>query len=249
MDNVLHLTSTGSTNEDAYQLALDGAPHGYTVIADEQTSGKGRLGRSWVAPTDTCLCCSLILRPKIPFVEFPRLTLTSGLALCKVIAKLTGLNIFGLKWPNDLYCEGKKCGGILVESSSPVTTDEKSFVVVGVGLNVNSLLDEFPGELQETVTSLLIQTAKHYSIPELFIQLRHSLLHHLKIHEELGFGAILKEWLKYDVLYGKEMQWLTTEKKVITGIGLGPDDSGQLLVKDRMGNHHLILSGDVSLKD
>ena len=192
---------------------------------------------------------SLILRPKLPFVELPRLTLTSGLALYKVIEKLTGLNIFGLKWPNDLYCEGKKCGGILVESSSPVTSDEKSFVVVGIGLNVNSLLDDFPGKLQETVTSLLIQTAKHYSIPELFIQLRHSLLYYLKIHEELGFKAILKEWRKYDVLYGKEMQWLTTEKKVITGIGLGPDDSGQLLVKDRMGDLHMILSGNVSLKE
>ncbi len=249
MDNVLHLASTGSTNKDAYKLALDGAPNGYAVIADEQTSGKGRLGRSWVAPANTCLCCSLILRPKLPFVELPKLTLTSGLALCKVIEKLTGLDTFGLKWPNDLYCEGKKCGGILVESSSPVTSDEKSFVVVGIGLNVNGLLDDFPAELQKIVTSLLIQTAKRYSIQELFVLLRDSLLSHLKIHEEQGFGAILTEWRKRDVLYGKEMQWLTTEKKVITGTGLGPDDTGQLLVKDREGKLHTILSGDVSLRE
>ena len=249
MDNVLHLASTGSTNEDAYKLALDGAPHGYAVIANNQTSGKGRLGRLWVAPADTCLCCSLILRPNLPLVEFPKLTLTSGLALYKVIEKLTGLDTFGLKWPNDLYCEGKKCGGILVESSSPVTSNEKSFVVVGIGLNVNSFLDDFPAELQERVTSLLIQTAKRYSIQELFVLLRESLLWHMKIHEERGFGAILKEWRKRDVLYGKEMQWLTTERKVITGTGLGPDESGQLLVRTREGKRYTILSGDVSLKE
>ncbi len=249
MDNVLHLSSTGSTNEDAYKLALDDAPHGYAVVADEQTDGKGRLGRSWMAPSNTSLCCSLILRPKLPFIEFPGLTLTCGLALCKVIEKITGLNTFGLKWPNDLYCEGKKCGGILVESSSPVTSDEESFVVVGIGLNVNSIIKDFPGELQEIVTSLLIQTARRYSILELFVLLRDSLLRHLKIHEEQGFEAILTEWRKRDVLYGKEMQWLTTEKKVIVGTGLGPDNTGQLLVKDREGTLHTILSGDVGLKE
>lgn len=249
MDNILHLTSTVSTNEDAYKLALDGAEHGFSVLADVQTGGKGRLGRQWVTPLHTGLCTSIILRPKLPFVEFPRITLTAGLALCKVIEKVTGLDTFGLKWPNDLYCKGKKCGGILVESSSPATPNDESFVVVGIGLNVNSSPQDFPPELRETVTSLRIQTSKSYSIEEIFVQLHASLLSDLVMHEKEGFGAILKEWRRRDVLYGKEMQWLTTEKKVITGTGLGPEDTGQLLVKDREGNLHTILSGDVSLKE
>ncbi len=248
MDNVLHLRSTASTNEDAYKLALEGAPHGYSVIADEQTSGKGRLGRSWVTSPNTSLCCSLILRPNLPFIEFPKLTLTSGLALCKVVEKLTGLHTFGLKWPNDVFCEGKKCGGILVEASSPASSNDGPFVVVGVGLNVNSVLPDFPVELQKIVTSMLIQTEKRFSTQEVFVLLRESLLKQLKIHEEQGFEAILTQWRKRDVLYGKEMQWLTTENKLITGIGLGPEDNGQLLVKDRKGKLHTILSGDVSLK-
>ena len=248
MDNVLHLRSTASTNEDAYTLALDGARHGYAVIADGQTSGKGRLGRSWVAPANTSLCCSLILRPNLPFVEFPKLTLTSGLALCKVVEMLTGLRTFGLKWPNDLYCKGRKCGGILVEASSPAPTNGGPFVVVGVGLNVNSVLSDFPVELQGIVTSLLIQTEKRFSIQEVFVLLRESLLKYLKIHEEQGFEEILTQWRKRDILYGKEMQWLTTEDKLITGIGHGPEESGRLLVKDREGKLHTILSGDVSLK-
>ncbi len=249
MDNILHIPSTVSTNEDAYKLAADGVGHGFSVLADVQTGGKGRLGRQWVTPLHTGLCTSIILRPKLPFVEFPRISLTAGLALCKVVEELTGLESFGLKWPNDLYCEGRKCGGILVESSSPVTSDDESFVVVGIGLNVNSRLDDFPSELRETVTSLLIQTENSYSMEEIFTQVRNSLLSHLKIHEEQGFGIILEKWRKRDVLYGKEMQWLTIEKKVITGIGLGPDDTGQLLVKDGQGKLHSILSGDVSLKN
>lgn len=246
--NTLHLASTVSTNEDAYKLALDGAIHGYGVIADVQTGGKGRLGRQWVTPAGTGLCCSVILRPQLPFIEFPRLTLTAGLALCKVIEQLTAMDCFGLKWPNDLYCEGKKCGGILVESSSPSVEGDDSFVVVGIGLNVNSRLDDFPTNLQPTVTSLLIQTAKIYSVQEIFTLIRNSLLTHLRIHEEDGFHTILNEWRRRDVLYGKEMQWLTTEKEVITGVGLGPDETGQLVAKDRNGKLHTILSGDVNLK-
>ena len=249
MDNTLYLTSTGSTNEDAYKLALEGKRHGFAVLAGVQTAGKGRLGRPWVTPPDTGLCCSIILRPKLPFIEFPRLTLTAGLALCKVIEKVTGLDTFGLKWPNDLYCEGKKCGGILVESSSPASPDAASFVIVGIGLNVNSRPYDFPSEFRETVTSLRSQTSRSYSVEEIFVLLRASLLSHLAMHEEQGFGVILEEWQKRDVLYGKEMQWLTVGKKVVTGIGLGPDDTGQLLVKDREGKHHAILSGDVSLKE
>lgn len=249
MDNIVHLASTVSTNEDAYKLAVDDAEHGFAVLADAQTGGKGRLGRQWVTPADTGLCCSVILRPQLPFVEFPRLTLTAGLALCKAIEELTGMDSFGLKWPNDLYCKGKKCGGILVESSSPTAEGDDSFVVVGIGLNVNSRLGDFPPDLQQTVTSLLLQTAKTYSIQEICILIRDSLLTHLKIHEEAGFQVILKEWRRRDVLYGKEMQWLTTGKEVITGVGLGPDDEGKLMARGTDGRLYEILSGDVSLKD
>ena len=249
MDNILHLPITGSTNADAYALAVQGAEHGFAVLADCQTGGKGRLGHQWISPSHTGLCASVVLRPNLPFIEFPKLTLTAGLALCKVIEECTGLDIFGLKWPNDLYCKGRKCGGILVESSSPATSDDKSFVVVGFGLNVNSQLDDFPSELRGSVSSLLLQTSKYHSIQDLFILIRDSLLHHLAIHEEQGFEAILLEWRKRDVLFGKEMQWLSTKNTVVTGVGLGPDASGQLVVRDKEGNLHEILSGDVSLKN
>ncbi len=246
MDNVLHLRSTNSTNEDAYGLALKGAEHGFGVLADSQLAGRGRLGRDWVSPAGTGLYCSIILRPTLPPVEFPRITLTAGLALCSVIETLSQ-RPFGLKWPNDLYCDGKKCGGILVESSSLQGKEEDLFVVVGIGVNVNTPVESFPAALRKTATSLLIESGTLWDIDELYKKIHESLLNHMVLHEQHGFAAILKEWRKRDVLLNKEMQWLTREKKVITGRGLGPDDKGQLLARDRSGRVHEILSGDVEL--
>ncbi len=248
MENILHLKSTVSTNDIAYGLAVKGAEHGFSVLADTQTGGKGRLGRKWVSPTGRGLYCSIILRPQLPFHEFPGLTLTAGLALCITIEKFTANMAFGLKWPNDLYCHGRKCGGILVESSTPLVKTEKSFVVVGIGLNVNTQRIDFPSELQESVTSLSIEDETTYNIRKLFTLIHLSLLDQIRIHEESGFAAIIKEWRKRDLLYGKEMQWLTKDKQVITGVGLGPDATGQLLARDKEGKLHEILSGDVTLR-
>jgi BirA family biotin operon repressor/biotin-[acetyl-CoA-carboxylase] ligase len=247
MDNLLYLTSTGSTNEDACQLALKGAGHGFGVLADTQLAGKGRLGKDWVSPAQTGLYCSIVIRPNLLFAEFPKLTLTAGLALCLVVETLLPDIPFGLKWPNDLYCNGKKCGGILVESSSPTCRDENSFVVVGIGLNVNTTLAGFPEELQDKVTSLRVQSGDVYDIRELYHRIHGALLENIRIHETRGFAPILWEWRKRDVLLGKEMRWVTRDKKVITACGMGPDENGQLLAKDSNGRIHEILSGDVQL--
>lgn len=249
MDNVLHLVSTESTNDDAYKLALNGAEHGFGVIADTQLAGKGRLGKDWASPAGTGLYCSIIMRPSLPFVEYPRLTLTAGLALCTAVEKLLPEMSFGLKWPNDLYCDGKKCGGILVESSTPYREIEKSFVIVGIGLNLNTERIAFPYNLQTKATSLYLQSGETYDKDKVYSAVHCSLSNHIIIHEKQGFNAILQEWRKRDILFGKEMQWLTRGKKVITGRGMGPDNNGLLLAKDRAGKLHEILSGDVQLAE
>ncbi len=183
------------------------------------------------------------------FSEFSKITLTAGLALCRCLEQqLPGVD-FGLKWPNDLYSSRKKCAGILVESSVPGGDDSASFLVVGFGVNVNTSVSQFPAELRESVTSLRILSTIQLDIQELYHRIHRSLLEHLVIHETKGFKAILEEWRARDVLLGKEMQWVTNERKLIRGCGLGPDDSGQLLVEDSSGRIHEILSGDVQLAD
>jgi len=247
MDNVLHLGLTDSTNDDAYKLALDGAEHGFGVIADRQLAGKGRLGKAWASPAGTGLYCSIIVRPKLSFIDFPKLTLTAGLALCRAVENLQINSSFGLKWPNDLYCNQRKCGGILVESSSISYRKNESFVIVGIGLNVNTKLDQFQQELQQKATSLHILSGDLYDLHDLYRIIHASLLDHIQIHEINGFSHIREEWSKKDVLFGKEMQWLTVEKQIVTACGMGLDECGQLLARDRNGTIHEILSGDVQL--
>jgi len=247
MDNPLCLTSTDSTNVDAFKLALEGVKHGFGVLAATQHAGKGRLGKSWISPADTGLYCSIILRPALPFTEFPKITLTAGLALCTAVETLLPHVPFGLKWPNDLYSNGRKCGGILVESSSPTSLGESTFVVVGIGMNVNTPLSVFPPELQEKATSLRILSGNDFDIRQLYCRIHKILLEQVDTHVSTGFGQILKEWRKRDVLLGKEMQWVTGDKKVITARGMGPDANGQLLARDSSGKVYEILSGDVQL--
>ena len=247
MDNVLCLNTTGSTNDDAYKFALMGAEHGFGVLANTQLRGKGRLGKEWISPFGTGLYCSIVIRPRLPFTEFPKLTLTAGLALCSAMESLLPEIPFGLKWPNDLYCNLKKCGGILVESSSLNCLEKDTFVIVGIGLNVNTTLNQFLLELQEKVTSLRILSGEIYNIQELYNLIHASLLDHVSIHETKGFSCIREEWRKRDVLFGKEMQWLTRDNKVVTACGMGLDGNGQLQAKDSYGRIHEILSGDVQL--
>lgn len=245
MDNILHLTSTNSTNDDAYQLALKGAHHGFAVLADSQLSGKGRLGKKWLSPTGTGLYCSIVLRPDLPFSEFPKLTLTAGLSLSLTVESLFPEISFGLKWPNDLYGDGRKCGGILVESSSPNVIHEDTFMIVGIGLNVNTNREGLGTELKDKATSLYLLSDKLSDIQKIFNKIHKQLLSTVLLHETNGFGSILQEWRKRDYLLGKEMQWVTSDKKIITACGMGPDENGQLLAKDREGNVFEILSGDV----
>ncbi len=247
MENLLCLSSTESTNEDAFRLALEGVGQGYGVIAETQLGGKGRLGKEWQSPAGMGLYCSIVLRPSLQFVDYPKLTLTAGLALCLAVEQILPNLPFGLKWPNDLYCHGRKCGGILVESSTPSGAVEDSFVVVGIGLNLNTPLSFFDRELQKKATSLYILSNQKFDTITLYRKIHRVLLECLTIHETEGFASILDRWRKRDVLLGKEVEWVTREKEVITARGMGPDENGLLLAKDRAGKIYGILSGDVQM--
>lgn len=248
MKNPLFLQSTGSTNDDAFKLALKGAKHGFGVLTTTQHGGKGRLGKDWISPVGTGLYCSIVLRPDLPFSQFPQITLTAGLALCKVVECLLPNVPFGLKWPNDLYSNGCKCAGILVESSN-LTDGEDMFAIVGIGINVNTSLEEFPSELKKTATSLRILSGKAIDIIYLYRRVHDVLLEQVERLVSSGFDGILEDWRKRDVLMGKEMQWVTCDKQVITARAMGPDKNGQLLATDSSGKVYEILSGDVQLVD
>ena len=128
------LPTVGSTNEVAKALAASGAPQGTLVVAEEQTAGRGRMGRRWIAPAGTSLLFSILLYPNLSPEKAPRLTMLASLAAAEAIESLTGLPV-RFKWPNDILIRGRKVGGVLTEIG--LTGERVDYAVVGVGLNVN----------------------------------------------------------------------------------------------------------------
>ncbi|MFV0438102.1 MAG: biotin--[acetyl-CoA-carboxylase] ligase [Desulfopila sp.] len=244
---IFSFSSIDSTNRKALELAEQGADHGTAVVAESQSRGRGRLGRSWQSVPGKGLYCSIILYPNLPLVDFPRLTFAAGLAVAEAIDRLYHLNT-GLKWPNDIYFGRKKCGGILTESANlQASSPSRRSVVVGIGLNVNTAENDFSEELRMRATSLLLQSGREIALDELFSCIHSGLLAEVDRFERQGFQQLMGRWRTRDILKGQRMRWLSTEGCCVEGISLGPDDSGLLHIVDDAGCRHEVLSGDVQL--
>lgn len=204
----LHLRRISSTNERARQLAGAGAPHGTIVTAGEQTAGRGRQGRSWVAPAGRALLLSVIVR------QPPRLLpLAAGVAVAEVAGPQAGL-----KWPNDVLREGRKLAGILVEGRP-----QEGWAVVGVGVNVALREQDFPPELRATATTLGLGPE---AIEPTLSDLLGRLTRWLASSEEEILDAVRAR----DVLAGRPVRWADGE-----GIGDGIDGDGRLVVRQDDG--------------
>lgn len=153
--NIVVLEETDSTNEEAKRQGAAGAPDGTLCLAERQTGGKGRLGRSWSSPPGAGVWMSLLLRPQLAPQEATLLTLIAGLSVCRAIRRLTGCGAM-IKWPNDIVIGRKKVCGILTELAADM--EQIHYVVVGIGVNAN--LSEFEGELKKKATSLLLETGE-----------------------------------------------------------------------------------------
>jgi BirA family biotin operon repressor/biotin-[acetyl-CoA-carboxylase] ligase len=204
----VHHRLTDSTNERAKQLAADGAPHGTLVTADEQTAGRGRQGRAWTSPPRSAVLMSLVLRELDE-----RLPLTAAVALCEALPVEAAI-----KWPNDVWIEGRKVAGILVEGRP-----QEGWAVLGVGLNVTT--ERFPPELAETATSLYL--AGFTATPA---QVLTDLLESLSRWLGAPPARVLDAWRALDALKGERVRWTGGE-----GIADGIDDSGALRVETASG--------------
>jgi BirA family biotin operon repressor/biotin-[acetyl-CoA-carboxylase] ligase len=155
---VVALASTSSTNDEALRLGRGGAPHGTVVVADVQTAGRGRLGRTWWAEPGTALLASWIVRPELPHDAWPALSLLAGVAAAEALREVSSLGV-ALKWPNDLLAGERKIGGILAEA------EPGRFVVIGLGLNVAQ--PSFPPDLAGSATSVAASGGRRCRRPEL----------------------------------------------------------------------------------
>jgi BirA family biotin operon repressor/biotin-[acetyl-CoA-carboxylase] ligase len=216
-----------STNTRAQTLVKEGAAEGTLVIAEHQTSGRGRMGRQWYSPKGKGLWMSLVLKPRIPLQYAPQLTLLVAVALCRSIRKLTAINV-GIKWPNDLLVDGKKVSGILLESSAD--EEKLQHVIAGVGISVNLGLDDFPEEIRDVASSLSIQAGSKIDRVELLCQFMMELETLYNLYHEEGFTPIKMLWEALNVSIGCVVRQQST-KGLLEGTAEGIDDHGALIVR------------------
>lgn len=235
--------SVETTQKIAHKLANEGVPEGTLVVAEEQLGGKGRLMRQWYSPKYSGIWMSLILRPSIPFQQAPQLTLLAAVAVVQAIEHTTELKP-QIKWPNDILINRKKVTGILTELQAE--SDRIHSVIIGIGMNVNQQKSDFPEELQEIATSLLIEGGKKVSrarvIQEVLVRLE-------TLYEQFlveGFLPIKQLWESYAISLGKEIK-ATTVNSTIIGKAIGITDEGVLLLEDHTGKVHNIYSADIHI--
>ena len=222
---------TGSTNDVAYRLAVFGAKEGVAVVAESQRRGRGRLGRRWESPPSVNIYTSIVLRPAITPALGHQITLVSAVAAVAAIRRVTDLTP-NLRWPNDITLNGKKVGGILTEMSQ--AGDRIEFSIIGIGINVNATKDMFPDELRALATSLKEEGGRDYSRAALVRALYEELEGRYLTFNKIGMVPIIEEWERLSELKGRRVKFICQERP-FTGVVLGLDPSGCLLIREDSG--------------
>jgi len=246
-----YLPRTGSTNNVAKELAARGAPGGTVVVTDEQTAGRGRLGRRWIAPAGTCLLCSILFRPDLPPTRIQQLTMLCALAAADAIQETAGLRIW-LKWPNDLIVKSqssnlqpqgwRKLAGILTETR--LTGERLNHAIVGIGINVNVEPAALPA-LDPNATSILAETGQPIDRATLLAAL---LAEVEQRYDALQAGESLhQEWASRLATLGRQVK-ASTSQGTLEGIAESVSEDGALLLRTPDGALHRLLVGDVTLR-
>lgn len=241
--NIHYFDTIDSTNTQAKIMAAAGAPHGTVLIADCQTGGRGRMGRSFHSPAGTGVYMSMILRPDCPAQNLMHLTCAVAVAAADGIQNAVGLHP-GIKWTNDLVIGQKKLGGILTELSLD-NAGNVEYAVVGIGINCNQTSDSFPSEIKNIATSLRLCTGKQVDratvITGILVSLQ-QVLGQLKNTTE-----ILSRYRTKCITIGQDIS-LVCGDDVSHGKALDVDDKGALVVKFENGQIQAVNSGEVSVR-
>lgn len=234
---------TGSTNDLVSARARAGEAGGLVIRAISQTTGRGRRGRSWFSPHGNGLYFSILFRPGGEAENSPLLTLLLGVAAAEGLAEATSLRV-GLKWPNDLRVNGKKIGGILCEYLAP--TNQPPAVVAGLGVNLTTREADFPPELRESASSVLLSGGEVPDAEGLLHLLLARVAFWYKEYESGGFGAVRDKWLRLCDNLGETITVRAADETLV-GKNNGIDEAGRLLLEKPGGSIERITSGEVEL--
>jgi BirA family transcriptional regulator, biotin operon repressor / biotin---[acetyl-CoA-carboxylase] ligase len=241
--NVVYLERIDSTNRLAKELASSGAPEGTVVIAETQTSGRGRMGRQWVSPGYLNLLFSVIVRPECPPEDLFGLTMALALGATEAIRDQCGL-VVKIKWPNDLYVGRKKLGGLLTEFA--LEERRAVYAVLGLGLNVNWSPQQ-EKEILQPATSIVDETGKRTPRGELLAMI----LRRFEIlYQRLCSGG-LEEVLRYRnehcMILGRDVL-IMGQGEILKGVAVRIDRDGALVIREEGGTEKRVVSGEVSLR-
>lgn len=237
------LQEVDSTNLVAYRMAETGAGEGTVVIADVQTSGKGRLGRRWESPAGVNLYCSIILRPQILPLYAPQLTFLSSVAVVEAIQQTTSLRPV-IKWPNDVLVHGQKVAGLLNEMSAE--TERVDFLVLGIGVNINMSRDQFPADLRHPASSLALEEGCKVDRLRFVRALLEALDTLYDAYLVSGYQPLRQKWLAQSAVLGRTVR-VTCGETTMIGVVAGIDEFGALLLECSGGRQERVLAGDVAL--
>jgi BirA family biotin operon repressor/biotin-[acetyl-CoA-carboxylase] ligase len=234
---IYYFDSIASTMDVANQLAIKGLPEGTVVLAEAQTKGRGRLGRTWQSPKYKGIYLSLILKPRILPNQAPIFTLLAAVSICEAIKEITSLDT-QIKWPNDILLQHKKLGGILTELNAEM--DEVHFVIIGIGLNVNNDKKSLIG----AATSLREEKKVSINRVELLQQILRKIEENYLVLQKKGSAAVIEKWREYNITLGKRIK-VICQREHLEGVASDIDTDGGLLLRNDSGLTQKVMAGDV----
>ena len=233
---------TDSTNDQAANSGRNSAAGGLAIFAEKQKAGRGRFGRRWESASHLGLWFSLLLRPTFPQERWPRLTTWAAVSIASAIERATGV-CAGIKWPNDIFINGRKVAGILIEAGQDRA--QENFAVLGIGLNANHAREDFPENLAAIATSLRVATGRSIDRAAMAAEILREL--------DAGyagldrrFDQLVAEAARRSVLLGRWVQ-VRTADSMIEGVAESLDASGQLLLRKNDGSLAALSAGEVSI--
>lgn len=242
-DRFHYFNTVDSTNNYLKRQALLGAPHGTVAVADCQTGGKGRLGRSFQSPGGVGIYLSMLLRPDCPQEQLMHLTCAVGTAMCDALEEAAGVRP-GIKWTNDLVCEKRKLSGILVELLND--TQGKLCVIIGIGVNCCQQLTDFPEELLDRAGSLAMVTGRRIDRPKVAAAMMEALAN-MDRNLLTGKEAMLEQYRRDCVTLGQKISVVRGDE-IRHGTALDIGDDGDLIVRFDDGHTEAVSSGEVSIR-
>ncbi|TWT01041.1 biotin--[acetyl-CoA-carboxylase] ligase [Planomicrobium sp. CPCC 101079] len=240
-----YVESCPSTQILAHKLAQEGTADGTVVLTEKQTEGRGRLARKWDSAPRKGIWMSVILRPDVVPQKAPQFTLVAAVAVVRAIEEVTALKP-EIKWPNDILLNGKKCTGILTELQSDA--DGIQALIIGIGMNVNQVLEDFSPEVQDIAASLKMASGQEVNRQELVRSLLFHLEQYTNLYIEQGFGLLKVMWEGYSSTIGRSVR-ARMAKETLEGIAEGITDDGVLQLRTPDGKLHGIYSADIEMKN